>query len=219
LAPALLGVLVLALIVGAYGVGKLFSGSVDPSGTTPDDRLQMPSDSPGTSNPVRPLQGEPWDGDVTPLTGVHADSSCVLAPGTDAAGRTVSYNPGRALDGDFTTAWRCAGSGLGVTLRLFLESGARLAELGLVPGYAKTDPKSHVDRYAENNRITKIRWTFADGRSVVQRLNGSAKNRKMQTLRIPPVQTDSVTLEVLSSAPGPRNTIAISEIELAEAVG
>ena len=217
LVPALLGGLVLVLILGAYGVGRVFSTSVDSDPSSGDERLEMPSDSP--RGETKPVQGKAWDGDVSPVSGVRAASSCVLAPGTDAAGRKVSYTPDRAVDGDFTTAWRCAGDGRGVTVRLELDGRVRLAEVGLVPGYAKMDPKSHADRYAENNRLTRVRWTFADGRSVVQRLDGSPGNRRLQTMRIPPVETDSVTLEVLSSVKGPRNTVAISEIELSEAVG
>lgn len=94
-----------------------------------------------------------------------------------------------------------------------------MGEIGLVPGYAKTDPASGVDRYAENNRITRVRWTFPDGTSVVQRLDGSPTNRSMQSLRVKPVQADSVTIEVLRSVRGARNTVAVSEVQIGRTVG
>ena len=53
----------------------------------------------------------------------------------------------------------------------------------------------------------------------MQRLDGSPVNRDLQFVRIPPVETDSVTLEILKSVRGPRNTVAISEVVLSETVG
>lgn len=216
LVPALLGSLILVLVFAAYVLGRLFSSSVDspPAG---NESLVMPRDTPGAVRST--AQGKPWKGDVIPLSGLGASSGCVLSPGNDASGRKVRYTPEQAVDGDFTTAWRCAGDGRGTTLRITLESTAEVAQVGLVPGYAKTDPQSGADRYAENNRITRVRWTFSDGSSVIQRLDGSPTLRRLQTLRIPPVETDSVTLQVLTSVKGARNTIAISEVELSEAVG
>lgn len=226
--PALLATMVAVLLLAAFGIGKLFSDNVS-SGSGNDDELTIPSIEPGNGkgdpdgsgkpSSGNPVKGKAWDGDTLPVSSLTAGSTCVLAPGTDAAGRRVPYTPDRATDGDFTTAWRCAGDGIGVTLRLDLGGKVRIGEVGLVPGYAKTDPQSKVDRYAENNRLTKVRWTFSDGRSVVQKLDGSASRRELQRLRIPPVDATSVTLEVLSSVRGPRNTIAVSEVELGETVG
>ncbi|HSV37249.1 MAG TPA: hypothetical protein VLI04_00690 [Nocardioidaceae bacterium] len=213
LVPALIGTLVLALVLGAYGVGRLFSdaGSAGPAAPDGDEGTRVPR--------PKPVEGQAWDGEVVALTPESASASCVLGPSEDAAGRPVTYDAVNAFDGDFTTAWRCSGDGVGVTLRLTLGQQARLGEVGLVPGYAKTDPQSGADRYAENNRLTRVRWTFADGTSVVQRLDGSPENRDLQSLRIPPVETDEVTLEVLESESGPRNTVAISEVLLSETVG
>ena len=92
---------------------------------------------------------------------------------------------------------------MGQTLTLTLAEPAEIGEVGLVPGYAKTDPRSGADRYAENNRITRVRWTFSDGSSVVQELDGSATNRSLQSIRIPPVDSDTVSVEVLASTRAP----------------
>lgn len=213
LLPAFIGTCVLALVLGAYGLGRLFSDKGDNRADAQSVGEQTPDRRPGSAG------GKAWEGDVRALSGLSAVASCVLPPGRDAAGRRVTYDAVNAVDEDYTTAWRCGGSGTGVRLTLELGQRARLGELALVPGYAKTDPESGTDRYAENNRITKIRWTFSNGRSIVQALDGSPVERDLQFLRIPPVDTDTVTLEILESVPGPRNTVAISEIVLSETVG
>ena len=83
-----------------------------------------------------------------------------------------------------------------------------------MPGYAKTDPVSGVDRYAQNNRITMVRWTLADGTSFVQRLDPDPSSRELQLLRVPRTTTDTVQLEILAVERGSRNTTAISEVAL-----
>jgi hypothetical protein len=52
---------------------------------------------------------------------------------------------------------------------------------------------------------------------VVQELDGSPDNRSMQTMAIPLVETNTVTLEVLDSTRGSRNTIAVSEVRIGAA--
>ncbi len=68
-----------------------------------------------------------------------------------------------------------------------------------MPGYAKTDPANGVDRYAENNRITRVRWRFDDGTTFVQRMSANPGDRSMRTMRIPVTQTSRVVLEILGS--------------------
>lgn len=213
LMAALLGLVVLTVLLAAYGLGRVFSSS------PPESKPVARTPAATAEQPAEGLEGAAWDGDVDPLTDLRAKSSCVMPPGVDASGNQITYDARRALDGDFTTARRCAGDGRGARFTLTLDEKTRLGEVGLVPGYAKTDPRSHADRYAENNRITRVRWTFAGGRSVVQTLDGSPTNRRIQKLRIPPVETDTVTFEVLASVPGPRNTVAVSEVLVAATVG
>ena len=97
-----------------------------------------------------------------------ATASCQSDDSVDSAGRAVTYEPAKVYDGDLHR----------VALRRLRRRGAgqpalpeevTVGEVGLVPGYAKTDPASGVDRYAENNRLTKVRWTFADGTSSCRR--------------------------------------------------
>lgn len=236
--PALLGALVLALVIGAYGIGRVLSSSVgdadvkaeEPDGVLIGDGAQ--GDGKGNDNGGGGGQGagdkqqggdqeaaDAYQGtvEIAPIGG--ASASCQAPSSVDAAGNKVGYPPTSAYDGDLTTAWRCNGTGVGQTLSLTFAEPVEVGELALVPGYAKTDPRSGVDRYAENNRLTRVRWTFPDGTAVVQRLDGAPANRSMQALRIPPVQADSVQLEILASARGPRNTIAVSEVQIGRTAG
>ena len=92
-----------------------------------------------------------------------------------------------------------------------------MAEVGLIGGYAKIDPESGADRYAENNRVLRVRWTFSDGTAVEQRLD--PEDRDVQTVRVPRTASDTLTLTILRVEPGPRNTTAISEVRVAAPAG
>jgi hypothetical protein len=223
-APALLGGLVLLLVLSAYGIGRVFSSSVgdadvsteEPDGVVLGDGGEQDGGGGGDDKPRNQQKGA-YQGRTDQATIGGATASCQAPASVDAAGNEVAYPPTNVYDGDLTTAWRCNGTGVGQSLTLTLAEAGRIGEVGLVPGYAKTDPRSGVDRYAENNRLTRVRWTFADGASMVQRLDGSATNRELQTMRIPVTESDSVVLEVLASTRGPRNTMAVSEVRVGRA--
>lgn len=224
LVPALLAGLVVLLIAGAYGLGLLFSSSVqdaDVASEEPDgvvlgeggSEAAAPSKSDDGANP----KADRYDGRTDAATIGGASASCEAPPSVDAAGNRIRYAPANTYDDDLSTAWRCNGDGVGQSLTLSLPEQVRIGEVGLVPGYAKTDPRSGADRYAENNRITRVRWTFSDGSSIVQRLDGSATNRELQTVRIPLTEANQVVVEVLASTRGSRNTIAVSEVRIGAA--
>ena len=153
------------------------------------------------------------------MTVADASASCQTGNSVDAAGNVVSYEPSKAYDSNLATAWRCDGPGAGERFTVTLPKETEVAELGLVPGYAKTDPASGEDRYAENNRITKVRWRFDDGTTFVQRMKGDPTDRSMRTMRIPATSTGRVVIEILATQPGPRNTVAISELRIAAPAG
>jgi hypothetical protein len=235
--PALLACLVLALVLGAYGIGRLFSATVGSSAPDeePPDGVVVNEDGStdvppgdddggdgGGKEDGKPKQKPEKDayGGRTEVAAVGGSSATCRAPSSvDAAGNPVTYPASNAHDGDLTTAWRCNGDGVGQSITLTLAEEAEIGEVGIVPGYAKTDPASGEDRYAENNRLTRVRWTFADGSQVVQRLDGSPGNRSMQTRRIAPTRSDSVVIEVLASTPGERDTIAVSELRVGRVAG
>jgi hypothetical protein len=214
------------LVAGAYAVGTTVSGGGDDGSTGAvvprSSRTTGPhhSGSPSKATPTRRSSvhvPNAWDGPVQPVSIDAIAADCTAPPSTDSAGNKVTYVPENATDGRATTAWRCAGAAKGQKLTLRLSEQADIAEVGLVPGYAKTDPESGTDRYAENNRITRVRWTLGDGVTVVQRFDPDPSSRAMQVLRVPRTTTDTVTLEILAVAHGPRDTTAISEISLSAA--
>jgi hypothetical protein len=228
LVPVLLVGLVAVLLLGAYGVGRMFSTSVGDTDVSPGepDGVQAGdtgSDS-GDSSGDQAQDGEQaprpdhYQGAVRSAEITGASASCQSPSSVDAGGNPVSYPPANLHDGNMATAWRCNGDGIGETVTIALPGETPVGEVGLVPGYAKIDPRNGVDRYAENNRITKVRWTFTGGSSFVQTLDGSPDNRSMQTLRIPVTVAEQVEIEILDSVGGPRNTVAISEVRVGRAI-
>jgi hypothetical protein len=163
------------------------------------------------------LAGSVYRGAVAPVAIGAANADCRATAGVDSAGNRVSYQANNMLDGAASTAWRCDGDGRGVTLSFSLQHPQRIAQVGLVPGYAKTDPYSGADRYAENRRISKVRWAFDGGGWVEQTFSTDRFDRSMQTMRIPPVRTSRVTVTIESSSPAARNTVAVSTVNLGSA--
>jgi len=156
----------------------------------------------------------PWDGDVTQVAASVAEASCEADASRDAAGRPVTYEPALSVDADPETAWRCMGDGVGETLVLDLGGSVRVAEVALVPGYAKTDVADGTDRYTENRRITAVRWRFDDGTTVEQELDPDPALRDLQTIRVPPRATRRLVLEIVSSSDADRDTVAVSDVRI-----
>ncbi len=217
--PFLLALLALLLIIGAYAVGRRFAdGVAGGADSRSEPRVVLGDGADGRKQSVthqKPGQGA-WRGAVRPIAGVKADVGCVAKAGVDASGKKVTYDAGNLSDGVADTTWRCNGSAVGQRITFRLGRQVPLGEVGLIPGYAKTDEASKADRFAENNRITRVRWTIGKTQ-VVQRLSGSRTDRDLQLVRVPRTRTDTVTLEILDLAKGPRNTTAISEVQLGRA--
>jgi hypothetical protein len=100
-----------------------------------------------------------------PLVATGAD--CTYPPGVDGANQPVTYEPAKAVDGDATTAWRCPGAG-GHTIRMTLGEAGTVTDLGLVPGYAKVDPATGVDRFPDNHTVTQVVWQLDEGGQTVR---------------------------------------------------
>lgn len=217
-APVTLAALAVLLILGAYGLGRVFASQVGSGETSPDRASVVLGEGGAGEGGSGATQDRRYDGPLE-VAGIRgATASCQSDSSVDAAGHPVGYQPGNVSDNDPSTAWRCDGDGVGQRLTLELPEDTTIGAVGMVPGYAKTDPSNGADRYAENNRVTRARWTFADGSSVVQKLDGSAGNRDMQTIRVPETEGGRIVLEILASTPGPRNTIAISEVRIGAVV-
>ena len=218
--PLLLALLALLLILGAYAVGRRFADQVN-SDAEPDAQPSVvigEGDQGKGRQPVtnqKPGKGA-WDGKVTRLGGIKATVGCTSKAGVEASGEKVTYGAGNLVDGAADTTWRCKGSAIGEEITFDLGREVSIGQVGLIPGYAKTDEQSKADRFAENNRVTRVRWTIGDV-EVVQRMSGAADDRSLQLLRVPRTSTDTVVLEVLALKKGPRNSTAISEIQLGRA--
>jgi hypothetical protein len=234
--PALLVLAVLVLVLGAYGVGRIFATGVDEAAPvagetgTPTVPASDPSasgqptshSSRATHRPPKPKQTghrapAVWKGPVSAVAVASAQAGCTAPSSVDAAGHPVTYEAANAIDGRADTTWRCPGKAIGKTLVLHLGDEVAVGAVGLVPGYAKTDPVSGANRYAENNRITEVRWALGDGRTVVQHLSGSAADRSLRSVRVPRTETDTITLQVLAVQEGPRDTTCVSEVRVARA--
>jgi hypothetical protein len=123
----------------------------------------------------------------------------------------VSYNITNVLDGDPTTAWRVSGDGIGVEIVLDLGGTFNVTRVGLIPGYAKFDADSNVDRFFENRRITSVVWDFADGSSVTQAF---ADVSEMQSTAVN-VTTTWVRLRITGTTEdGGRDFAAISDVRI-----
>jgi hypothetical protein len=218
--PVLLALLALLLILGAYAVGRRFADHVQDSSGSGDSQGVVTEEGGAHGTPQRVTNQRPgkdaWKGKVARLGDVHATVGCTSPPGVDSGGAKVSYDAGNLTDGVAATTWRCDGPATGQKITLDLGKAVPVGQVGLIPGYAKTDEKSKADRFAENNRITRVRWTIGET-DVVQRMSGAADDRSLQLIRVPRTSTDTVVLQILAVRKGPRNTTAISEIQLGRA--
>jgi hypothetical protein len=203
--------------VGAEPSGEL-SQTVESTESTAAEPPASSAPSDSTPTPDGTATATPYEGNVLPVTPVGGTADCQAPPATDDAGNPVTYLPASMLDGDPSTAWRCNDDGVGHTITVDLGSEVTVAEVGLINGYAKIDPKSGAHRYGEYRRIAAVTWTFPDGTSFQQAL--SANTEAAQTIRIPVQTATQLTLTINGSTPPgsaatTRDAVLISEITLA----
>ena len=135
-------------------------------------------------------------------------------PTTDFDGNLVAYEAVQMHDGDTSTTWRIAGDATAQVVTVTLGEPAVVDRVGLVNGYAKQ--VAGVDWYPNNRRILAVTWGFEDGTTVEQTFSESPT---MQRLKVPPVQTSTVTITITSvTPPGSgnlgRDYTAISEVSI-----
>jgi hypothetical protein len=103
------------------------------------------------------------------------------------------------------------GDGTGQSLQFTFPSPTHLTQVGLIPGYDKIDNCTAADRFAQMRKVTGVRWTFADGSTVDQKLTA---DRSMQLTPVN-VVTATVTMEILGTTPpGGLDFTPISEVQL-----
>jgi hypothetical protein len=135
-------------------------------------------------------------------------------PTTDFDGNLVAYEASQMGDGTPSTAWRMAGDATGQTVTVTLAQPSVINRVGLVNGYAKQ--VAGVDWYPNNRRVLAVTWGFEDGSTIEQTF---AERPGMQQLKVPPVQSSTVTLTITSvTPPGSgnlgRDYTAISEVAI-----
>lgn len=135
-------------------------------------------------------------------------ASATAAPSRDAAGAAVTFDADNLVDGDVGTAWRVNGRGAGTMLTFTFDPPVQVAAMYVVPGYARVDPLDGSDRFTQNGRVTSVRLTASDGRSVVAAL---ADSPNWSTLTLGSTLS-WVRMEIVGSAPGERNFTAMSEV-------
>lgn len=133
-------------------------------------------------------------------------------PTTDLDGQLVAYDAAQMGDGNPATTWRTPGDATGQTITITLAQPSVVTRVGLVNGYAKQ--VAGVDWYPNNRRVLAVTWGFDDGSSIEQTF---AERPGMQRLKVPPVQTSTITLTLTSvTPPGTgslgRDYTAISEV-------
>jgi hypothetical protein len=109
------------------------------------------------------------------------------------------------------TAWRTPGNGRGASVTLIFDNPISVVRIGLIPGYAKTDPQTGADRFRQNRVIEAVEY----------RVPGLPNTTKLfrhlpipQSVRLR-VTTSRITVRILdTSESGGLDYTAISEIYL-----
>lgn len=147
-----------------------------------------------------------------PLVPISAEATSVAEPAQNGCGQSTSYDAAQLLDGDPSTAWRAVGSGKGIKITLTLKAAKRITEVGLIPGYDKTDQCTGIDRFVQMRRIKKVRWSFDDNTSIEQTFTDE---RSSQAIAVTAVSTH-IFLEILeTSAQRELDYTAISDVRVA----
>lgn len=148
---------------------------------------------------------------VGPVAAVSVEASDTEADKPDSCGRPVNYGVANLVDGTSSTAWRAPGDGVGAKIVLRLAGPTHLTQLGLVPGYAKVDQCSNLDRFTQLRRVTSVVWRF-DGEVVLPQ---AFKDRPELQTMVVDVVTTTIEIEITGTTPNPRlDAVAISEVQL-----
>jgi hypothetical protein len=142
----------------------------------------------------------------------------IVVPGSapasvDEDGNPVTFEATNMIDSDPRTSWRMAGDGSGSVVTFTFDDAVTVTEVGLINGYAKTDPPH--DWYAGNRRIEAVTWVFDDGTEVTQDFD---EVQDPQMITVDAGETTKIELRILEvTEPGEgtdgRDFTAISDVE------
>jgi WD40 repeat protein len=143
---------------------------------------------------------------------------------SDGCGNKVSYEPEKVMDDEPTTAWKVGGDGAGEWIELKYDKPIEVSRVGIIPGYAKTDPCEGTDRFYQYRVVKNVKIEFSDGSSVEKSFR---QRPQMQFVDVPDTKTSSVRVTIQDTYPPATNkpyyglpygetfeTAAISEIEV-----
>ena len=146
-----------------------------------------------------------------PLRPRSITASSTAPNGTDGSGKSVSFSAANLDDGHLNTAWRTQGDGDLARIVIMFARPVHVTSLGLIPGYAKVDPVSHVDRFTENRRIKSVVWTSPTNKIADQTFDNDPT---MQRIRVSVITTEIILTVTGTTRPGARDFTAISEIQI-----
>ena len=215
-----LGALAIAL---AYGASRLWSAArakgqeAAARVTTPKAPRVKGSKASTSTAPITAAPGSSAATTLAPPTNVEPiapaaiTASSFSAPAANGCNQITSYVADRMIDGDITTAWRADGDGTGQKITITLTKPTRVTQVGLLPGYARTDACTKVNRFPQMRRVAKVRWTFDKGTPVEQSFQDDP------AIQLVPVDvvTAKVVIEILATLPGAElDYTPISEVRL-----
>jgi serine/threonine protein kinase len=141
--------------------------------------------------------------------GVQVTASSTAPSSTDAAGNPVTYVPANVIDGNVQTAWRTPGDGHGQWVTLIFDNPIDVVRIGLIPGYAKTDPLTGANRFLQDRIIKAVAYQIPGLPNTPQTFQPVPVPQFVQ-LR---ATTSQITVKILATtAAGGLDYTAISEI-------
>jgi hypothetical protein len=188
----------------------------EPAGRT--DGGETPPAPSTTASPITtttvPAPGEP--GSILRPAAIVA--SCTARDSTDARGNTLDFHVRNVSDGRPQTAWRCPGRAINETITMEFGTPVSVSSVGMVPGWDAYDPNDGQDRFRQNRKVLRVRWTCVD---QDQQVTGSVEQtftpaRGMERQAVSFGSCFRLEMRILSSTSGwvARDFTAISEIEL-----
>ncbi|HEY8526728.1 MAG TPA: protein kinase [Acidimicrobiales bacterium] len=210
------GLLVLAGTGGAAALavtGDAASSVAGPGATstaapsTTTAPTTVPTTAPPTTEP--PTTAPPTTAPPTDLAVADVSATAAAPDSTDGCGSRTTYGPANVVDGARDTGWSVEGDATGETLTLTLDGERRVRSVGLLPGYAKVDACTGVDRFPENRRPTAVTWRFDDGTAVTQTL---ADTPELQAIEVDATtSTVEMTIDGVTGDPR-RDFTVVSEV-------
>lgn len=197
----ILGVIAaIALIVGAFVVGRLSAHDKQPAAEPPaqeQDAVVIPAPASQNQNPVQPiLPTPPAQLTVSPFSGLLSDYtqryfSAAYATSEFLEGK-IRFSASYAIDESINRPWveGAVGSGIGETLTLWFPQDTTVQVLDLTLGYARSQ-----QLYDKNNRPSWLRFSFSDGSSVDCSFADQVMNQRVLLSR--PVTTSYVQMTIL----------------------